>query len=643
MLTATLLLAGLLLAYANGANDNFKGVATLFGCGATDYRSALAWATVTTLAGSAASVVLAGELLKSFSGKGLVDPHLVSAPTYTAAVALGAAATVLVATRVGMPVSTTHALIGALLGAGVAAGSAVDGGRLIDGFAKPMLVSPLIAIVATVTVYPLLRRARAACGVTASTCLCAGHERFESAPDGMASATTLPVTQLSFRVVDAEECFQQHPGKVLGVESASVMDTAHYVSAGAVGFARGLNDTPKIAAVLLAAPSIGGPTSLVLVGMMMATGGLLNARRVAMTMSQRITPLNPGQGFTANLLTSLIVIGASRLGLPVSTTHVSCGALFGIGAATGHARLRTIAIILVAWFTTLPLGGLFGAIGFWGLSAVASSQSHATRVVDFPAEAESWRHDRDKRVSGVLKAERLRQRYLEIDTDNASPLERLTIQLIAFRDATSRAADKPGGPTYNCDGFDVSLRRIKEQLSGSTPLRASIFNDFEGKWYGMWGETPVNHDWRPSLIDETPLETEVGAPRLIAQQYAWIDNGFGWNYLVTGNGSDNRYVLGMVYYVSPEEPGAIVGEKPHVGFRDGPSRLVWFTDREVFFEEVRGPAEYRDQHYVITAMYHDLFGNGSVSPRGTQVIYTRDPRDRPQFREFAWEPDAVRQ
>lgn len=643
MLTATLLLAGLLLAYANGANDNFKGVATLFGCGATDFRRALAWATATTLAGSAASVVLAGELLKSFSGKGLVDPTLVSAPTYTAAVALGAAATVLVATRVGMPVSTTHALIGALLGAGVAAGSAVDGGRLIDGFAKPMLVSPLIAIVATVTVYPLLRRARAACGVTASTCLCAGQERFECVADGTAAASTLPVAPISIRVADAEECRQQHTGRVLGVESTSVLDTLHYISAGAVGFARGLNDTPKIAAILLAAPSMGGPTSLVLVGIMMATGGLLNARRVAMTMSQRITSLNPGQGFTANLLTSLIVIGASRLGLPVSTTHVSCGALFGIGATTGSARLGTIAIILVAWFTTLPLGGLFGAVSFWSLSAIASSQSHAPGVVYFPAEVESWRHDRDKRVSGVLKAERLRQRYLEIGPDDASPLERLSNYLIAFRDATIRAADKPDGPTYGCEGFDVSLPRIKEQLSGSTPLQASIFKEFEGKWHGVWGESPVNHDWRPSLIYETPLETAEGSPRLIAQQYAWIDNGFGWNYLAAGNGSDNRYVLGMVYYVNREKPGAIVGEKPHVGFRDGPSRLVWFTDREVFFEEVRGPAEYRDQHYVITAMYHDLFGGGAVSPRGTQAIYTRDPRDRPQFREFMWEPDAVRQ
>jgi len=96
------------------------------------------------------------------------------------------------------------------------------------------------------------------------------------------------------------------------------------------------------------------------VGIVIAIGGLISARRVAETMSQRITKLNHGQGFTANALAGLIIIGASKFGMPVSTTHVSCGALFGIGTVNGTARWRTIATILVAWVTTLPLGGLLG-------------------------------------------------------------------------------------------------------------------------------------------------------------------------------------------------------------------------------------------------------------------------------------------
>jgi len=93
----------------------------------------------------------------------------------------------------------------------------------------------------------------------------------------------------------------------------------------------------------------------------MAIGGVLNARRVAETMSRKITAMNPGQGFTANLVTSLLVIGASLMAWPVSTTHVSVGALFGIGVVNRAARWRTVLTILAAWFVTLPLAALLGA------------------------------------------------------------------------------------------------------------------------------------------------------------------------------------------------------------------------------------------------------------------------------------------
>jgi PiT family inorganic phosphate transporter len=104
MTLAILVIVVLGLAYANGGNDNFKGVATLFGSGTTDYRRALAWAMATTFAGSLTVVLLAGHLLKSFSMHGLVDDSLVSNPRYVGAVALGAGMTVLLATRAGMPI-----------------------------------------------------------------------------------------------------------------------------------------------------------------------------------------------------------------------------------------------------------------------------------------------------------------------------------------------------------------------------------------------------------------------------------------------------------------------------------------------------------------------------------------------------------
>ena len=114
MMTWVVLGAVLFLAWSNGGNDNFKGVATLYGSRTTTYRRALAWATATTLAGSLLTLVLAGGLVKVFSAKGLVPEATAATPAFLGAAALGAAVTLLVATFAGMPVSTTHALTGAL-------------------------------------------------------------------------------------------------------------------------------------------------------------------------------------------------------------------------------------------------------------------------------------------------------------------------------------------------------------------------------------------------------------------------------------------------------------------------------------------------------------------------------------------------
>ena len=102
----------MLLAYANGANDNFKPTATVYGTDTLNCRGALRLATAAQLAGSLASVFVAGALLKAFGGKGLVPDATVANVEFLMAVGLAAAGTVLVATRAGLPISTTHALIG---------------------------------------------------------------------------------------------------------------------------------------------------------------------------------------------------------------------------------------------------------------------------------------------------------------------------------------------------------------------------------------------------------------------------------------------------------------------------------------------------------------------------------------------------
>jgi PiT family inorganic phosphate transporter len=143
------------------------------------------------------------------------------------------------------------------------------------------------------------------------------------------------------------------------------MDSAHFLSAGVVGFARGLNDTPKMAALLLVLPALRSRWGLMMAAVAIAVGGLLGARRVAETMSHKITAMNHGQAFAANLATGLLVTAASLFGLPVSTTHVAVGSLFGIGLTSRQADFQVVRNILLSWLVTLPCAAVIGALVYW--------------------------------------------------------------------------------------------------------------------------------------------------------------------------------------------------------------------------------------------------------------------------------------
>jgi inorganic phosphate transporter, PiT family len=332
----TLIGTTLALTFANGANDNFKGVATLFGSGTASYRRALAWATITTAAGSVTALLLASTLVARFSGKGLVPDGLTANPAFLTAVGGGAALTVFLASRLGLPISTTHALTGALVGAGLlAAGSQLRLSALGSTFVAPLLMSPFVAAiligVANLAVRGISRRAASDAASNI------GHA---AADAGAAAAGDDAATPWGF-------------------------DIAHYLSAGAVGFARGVNDTPKLLALLTPIPLLSPQGGAALIAVTMAVGGLLGARRVAETISHRVTTMTPHEGLGANFTTATLVLFASQFGLPVSTTHVSTGALFGLGAVTGHARWHTIAQIVLAWIATLPCAAASAAFLWW--------------------------------------------------------------------------------------------------------------------------------------------------------------------------------------------------------------------------------------------------------------------------------------
>lgn len=361
--------AGLFLALSNGANDNFKGVATLLGSKTASYKVSLSWAAVTTFAGSLAAFFLAQKLMTNFSGKGLVPDQVAQMTSFAVSVALSSASTVFLATRLGFPISTTHALTGALVGTGfLASPEGVHTGKLFSAFFLPLLVSPFLAIAGAVVLYPTFSFVRRRLGVTRESCLCIGNEILVMAPKGIPQGAAAAVLQVEccpqISVGTMVTCEERYVGNVWGLSAKTVLDALHFLSAGLVSFARGLNDTPKIAAILLVGGTVAPMFSIGAVSIAMAAGGILFVKRIANTMSYEITEMNDGQGFSANFVASLIVIGASQLGMPVSTTHVSCGALFGIGTITRQAYWGSILKIVMAWVVTLPLAGLLGALSF---------------------------------------------------------------------------------------------------------------------------------------------------------------------------------------------------------------------------------------------------------------------------------------
>jgi PiT family inorganic phosphate transporter len=352
-----LLLAALLLAYANGANDNFKAVATIYGSSTLGYRGALTLATVAQVGGSIASVLLAGALLKAFGGKGLVPDAAVADPRFLTAVGLGAAATVLLATRLGMPVSTTHALIGGLVGAGLAvAPTEVVWSGLGGRFVLPMIVSPFAAVALAAVLYPAASAARKRLGIGEVTCFCLAR-RLEPVEVTRGGSLVLARSGVELAADEVDQCRRRYEGRVVGVSAQHVVDGLHLGSGMALGFARGLNDTPKIMALLVAAAwsGLSPRAALIMIAGVMALGGLLHSRRIAETLGRRITEMNHGQGFVANIVASSLVIGASLGGMPVSTTHVSTGSICGIGLWTGKAHWNVVGTILGAWVATLPM------------------------------------------------------------------------------------------------------------------------------------------------------------------------------------------------------------------------------------------------------------------------------------------------
>ncbi len=364
---AAVLLLTLVVAYANGANDVSKGIATLVGSGVTDFRAALLWGAVWTVVGALLAALASQGLVSTFSGKGfLASP--IRGEAFLGAVAAGAAVWVIFASRTGLPVSTTHAIAGSLAGAGVAAqgAAALHWAFLAQKVALPLALSPFLSVALLYAVSPLLRSGLARAG---RYCLCLERRvalpAVEAAFPDPSGSSLLAAGVDSPKLASREEC-RASPA-IAG--RLDVLDGLHWVSAALMSLARGLNDAPKILALGVAASALFGVTGVPFYAAVAAgigAGSVLSGLRVTETLACRVTPMTPSEGFSANLITTALVGLASWNSLPVSTTHISSGAIIGIGLRGRNAavRWRTVRDMALAWFLTLPAAAAVGGAAY---------------------------------------------------------------------------------------------------------------------------------------------------------------------------------------------------------------------------------------------------------------------------------------
>lgn len=357
------------MAFHNGANDVSKGVATLCGSGLCGYRGALLWGTFWTVAGGVAAFFLASGLFKVFSS-GIVSADLNLTVNFSMAVAIGVSAWVLLATKAGMPVSTTHSIVGSICGPVLlfSGPSKILWGSLGYKILIPLLLSPIAAILITFVIYKsgyalLLRFSRyCLCTETRENVCCeivGGQASACSSQSPLAKAGTV------------EDCAED-PGSFLRMD---LNDMVHWISSALISFARALNDTPKIVAILFASSIFAESnmkSAFLLAALFMGLGSYLKGARVTETLSEKITSMDRHDGVMANTVTALLVVFASKFGMPVSTTHDSSGSIMGIGLKRSGSMVnkKLIYEMLLAWIVTLPAVGIISGIAYMALNHI---------------------------------------------------------------------------------------------------------------------------------------------------------------------------------------------------------------------------------------------------------------------------------
>ncbi|MDA8656464.1 inorganic phosphate transporter [Luminiphilus sp.] len=404
---------GLFMAWGIGANDVANAMGTSVGSRALTLKQAILIAAVFEFAGA----YLAGGEVTSTIRKGIIDPEvLTDSPellVYGMLSALLAAATwLLIASIRGWPVSTTHSIVGAIVGFAAVGISvdAVEWGK-VGKIAASWVVSPLLAgsmsFALFISVKKLIfdhentfERARKYVPIymwmvgfmISMVTLVKGLKHIGIDFDlGMGSKFTNAMVVSAFvgLVVAAIGAFLLRKVKTTGdINSADNIERVFGVlmifTACGMAFAHGSNDVANavgpVAAVvstvqsggLIGAKAVMPWWVLAIGGVGIVVGLATYGWRVIQTIGKKITELTPSRGFAAELAAASTVVLASATGLPISTTHTLVGAVLGVGLARGVEALHlpTIAAIITSWVVTLPAGAGLAVIFFYILSAI---------------------------------------------------------------------------------------------------------------------------------------------------------------------------------------------------------------------------------------------------------------------------------
>ncbi len=306
------------------------------------------------------SLSFAADLTRLFSTGIVTTPT----PEFTLAVLVGTVAWVTFATVTRLPVSTTQALVGAMVGVGVLLGADAVSWRALP---EKVLLPTLLAVGIAYGISFLLNLVK----FRVPECVCVGVDAPAAAPgtvdaSGVAAFSPPPGTpRMRIEVGTVAECrVHGKHGKRLDL----TVNGLHWLSSGAASAARGLNDTPKIVAVgafALVPAGMSSRSVLLCVAGAMAIGSILFGTRVARRLGEDVVHMDHVEGFKANLTTAVLVGVAANRGLPLSTTQVSSGAIAGsAGSHPSRLNRRTLLEFALAWTVTPVTAALVAAAAF---------------------------------------------------------------------------------------------------------------------------------------------------------------------------------------------------------------------------------------------------------------------------------------